>query len=138
MESPPPEPPRQPAGPGPAPPPPADSTAMPPEHAAGGRDEGNAVAIVGLVLGILAVIFAIVFFPLGLMLGIAALVLGIVGRGRVRRGVTREHDGKALAALILGIVSVVLSLVILALGVAILSDEDTQREIERQERLEER
>ncbi|MDP8943655.1 MAG: hypothetical protein M3N16_06000 [Actinomycetota bacterium] len=59
---------------------------MPPEQAQGGRDEGNTVAVVGLVLGILAVLFAILFFPIGLVLGIAALVLGVVGRGRVRRG----------------------------------------------------
>ncbi|MDP8943654.1 MAG: hypothetical protein M3N16_05995 [Actinomycetota bacterium] len=51
---------------------------------------------------------------------------------------TREHDGKALAALILGIVSVALSLLVLAFVGAIFFNEDTQREfqreLERQER----
>jgi len=58
------------------------------------------------VVGIVALVLAILFFPLGILLGIVAAVLGFLGRKRAAR---REatNGGQATAGLILGILAVV-------------------------------
>lgn len=102
-----------------------------------GGDRGNTLAIVGLVLGILAILFAILFFPLGLVLGIAAIVLGVMGRRRFKRGETAKGGGPALAAIITGAIATVLALLVIA-GVAVfLSDDDVQDEIKREQQRQE-
>ena len=100
-------------------------------------DRGNTVAIVGLVLGILALLAAILIFPLGLVIGIAAIVLGVMGRKRVKRGETTRGGGPALAAIITGAIATFLALLIVAGLVAFFSDEDVQDEIEREQQRQE-
>jgi Domain of unknown function (DUF4190) len=60
------------------------------------------IAIVGLLL-----CFTIVF---GVLLGIAAVVMGFMGRGRVKRG-DANNGGVALAGVVLGFLSIVAGLV---------------------------
>ncbi|QZT64718.1 DUF4190 domain-containing protein [Mycolicibacterium austroafricanum] len=82
-------------------------------------------------LGTAALVLAIVGLLLcwtvagGVLLGIAAIVMGFVARGRVKRG-EATNGGVALAGIVLGAVAIVASLVIVAiyatLGVALFKD----------------
>jgi hypothetical protein len=86
--------------------------------AAGAR---NGLGTAALVLGILAVI---TFWTVvgAILLGIAAIVTGALGRGRAQR---REatNGGVALAGLILGVVSIVLLAGVIALGLSFLNSD---------------
>ncbi len=102
-------------------------------------DEGNTPAIVALVLGIAGIIGALpTFGVLGVLLGIAAIVLGVKGRRKVSQGRTAQHRGVATGGLVTGIIATLVGVVILALlaiGIALLSSSpDFQREFERQQR----
>ncbi|WP_275572461.1 DUF4190 domain-containing protein [Mycolicibacterium vanbaalenii] len=82
-------------------------------------------------LGTAALVLAIVGLLLcwtvagGVLLGIAAIVMGFVARGRVKRG-EATNGGVALAGIVLGAVAIVTSLVIVAiyatLGVTLFKD----------------
>ncbi|MFG1934300.1 DUF4190 domain-containing protein [Mycobacterium sp. NPDC048908] len=67
-------------------------------------------------LGIAALVVAIVGLVLcwsvagGVVLGLVAVILGIVARGRVRRG-EATNGGVAIAGIVLGILAIVISLV---------------------------
>ena len=96
-------------------------------HPPAGR--ANPLAIAALVVGILSIL-ALIFFPLALVLGIAAIILGVLGRKRVRTGA--RQGGLALAGIILGAISTLLAILAIAGLVALFSDDDTQREFERE------
>lgn len=105
----------------------------------GSAGEGNTPAIAALVLGIVGIIGAFLTVGvLGVVLGIAAIVLGVKGRRKVSQGRTTEHRGIATGGLVTGIIATILGLIIivfLAIGIALLSSSgDLQREIERQQR----
>ncbi len=74
----------------------------------GSRPKGLAVA--SLVLGILGLLTF--FFLLGGLLGLIAVILGIVALGKIKRG---EADGRgmAIAGIITGAISLVLTVLIL-------------------------
>jgi hypothetical protein len=57
----------------------------------------------------------------GILLGIVAVILGFIGRGRVKR---READngGVALAGIILGVVSIVAGLAFIAIWVSLFKE----------------
>ncbi|MFF8293069.1 DUF4190 domain-containing protein [Streptomyces sp. NPDC016309] len=67
----------------------------------------NGMGVAALVLGIISVVLFCAW-GLGIVLGILALIFGIVGRGKVRRGEANNH-GMALAGIILGAVGIVVS-----------------------------
>jgi hypothetical protein len=102
--------------PPPAPPPPPPP-GWPPQATPGdwsapgygdwGPPHRNGLGTAALVLGILSVPFALFIVP-GFLLGILALVLGLVGRGRVKR---REatNRGVATAGAVLGAIGLVLA-----------------------------
>ena len=69
-----------------------------------------------LVLGIFALLSS--FIVVGGLLGVVAIILGIVGRGRVKRG-EANNGGMALAGIILGVLSLLVSAAILIGGVAL-------------------
>lgn len=72
-----------------------------------GRDP---VAVTALVVGLVGL--ALSFVPgFGLVLPIAAIVLGIVGRSRIRRS-ARSGDGMAIAGLSLGVVGLTIALIV--------------------------
>lgn len=61
------------------------------------------------MVGIIAILLAFLFFPLGLLLGIVAAVLGFLGRKKADRG-EATNKGQATAGLVLGILSVVIAI----------------------------
>jgi amino acid transporter len=66
-----------------------------------------------LVLGIIGVVLAVLFFPLGILLGVVAAVLGYLGRKKAAR---REatNRGQATAGLVLGLVAILVGGIIAA------------------------
>ena len=72
-----------------------------------------------------------------LLLGIAAIVLGVMGKRKAGRGASPSgrgaaHRGKAQAGLLLGVLTTVLSILLPVLAIALLSGEssDLRRSVE--------
>lgn len=78
----------------------------------GGTQPANGLGTAAMVLGILAVCLFCVYGIPSLILGVLALIFGILGRKRVARG-EADNGGQALAGVILGSIG-------LALGAAII------------------
>jgi Protein of unknown function (DUF2510)/Domain of unknown function (DUF4190) len=76
----------------------------------------NPLATAGLVLGILAVVCSgtIVLSFFGVPMGILALIFGLIARPRAERLPGRVGRGKAIAAIVLGIVSLVWLVLVVA------------------------
>jgi lysylphosphatidylglycerol synthetase-like protein (DUF2156 family) len=86
----------------------------------------NGAGRAALVCGVLALICAIGFFlvltiPVSIVLGLAAIVLGILGRGRVRRGLATNR-GSATLGIVTGLLSLLLLAGLAAAGVALFSN----------------
>ena len=79
------------------------------ETAHNGAPPRNGLGTAALVVGIFAVIFGILFFPLGFVLGVVGIGLGIAGRKRAKRG-EATNGGAALAGLVLSIVGVLIAI----------------------------
>jgi hypothetical protein len=76
----------------------------------------NGAGTTALVLGIIAdVVFCL--WPVAILLGVVALVLGSLGRGKAARG-EATNPGQALAGIICGAVGIVLALTMIAFLVA--------------------
>lgn len=69
----------------------------------------NGLGIAALVLGVIALLTGL--FVVGAAFGIAAVVLGVLGRARVKRG-EANNGGMALAGIVLGILGVLLSILV--------------------------
>lgn len=68
----------------------------------------NGMGTAALVLGILAILTC--WLPIvGFVLGLIALVLGVVGRGRVKK-MQATNGGVAVAGLVLGVLSVIVNI----------------------------
>lgn len=78
-----------------------------------GGEQRNGFGIAALVLGILSIVTCVG----GVLLGIPAVVLGVLGRKRAARG-EANNGGMALAGIITGVIGFLLSAVIIGLGVA--------------------
>ena len=90
----------------------------------GVRQGTDPVAVLALVLGLLGLV--LVFAPvLGLVAPIAALVLGLVGRSRIRRS-GRSGRGAATSGVVIGSIGLALSLIVTVTSVALLSDPDSE------------
>ncbi|MFF8379846.1 DUF4190 domain-containing protein [Streptomyces sp. NPDC015661] len=83
----------------------------------------NGLGTAALILGIIGTIsgFIPLFFWLAGILGLIALILGLVGKGRVKRG-EANNKGVALTGVILGLASLILSVVGLVIVVTAVSD----------------
>jgi hypothetical protein len=68
-------------------------------------------AIAALVLGILSLLA-----PFGIVLGIIAIVLGVMARKEIQAGTGLDGDGMALAGIITGALGCVLFLVLIAIA----------------------
>jgi hypothetical protein len=79
----------------------------------------NPMAIVALVLGILSILTACFWF-VAAPLGIAAIVLGFLGRGKAKRGQARQ-GGLALAGIITGAIGLLLTIGLTIAGISLLS-----------------
>jgi hypothetical protein len=99
-----------------------------PYGAGPGRPKRNGLGIAALVVGLLALLTSITLVG-GIVLGIVAIVLGVLGRGRAKRG-EADNGGTAVAGLVLGVVGLLLSLLFLAIGVAIFSSDSAQNLID--------
>ncbi|KPC83737.1 MULTISPECIES: DUF4190 domain-containing protein [Streptomyces] len=87
-----------------------------------GPAPANGLGIAAMVLGIIAVV-GFCMYGLGVVLGVLALIFGIIGRGRARRG-EASNGGMALAGIILGSIGIVISAVFLGFIIwAIANDE---------------
>jgi hypothetical protein len=67
----------------------------------------NGTGTAALVLGIVGVFFAVLFFPLGFVLAVAGLVFGIVGLRKARRGLATNR-GVALAGTLLSVLALII------------------------------
>ncbi|MEU1225426.1 DUF4190 domain-containing protein [Streptomyces sp. NPDC005828] len=83
----------------------------------------NGLGTAALILGIIGTIsgFMPFLFWLAGILGVIALILGLVGKGRVKRG-EASNKGAALTGAILGLVSLILSVVGIVIVVTAVSD----------------
>ena len=79
----------------------------------------NGPGTAALVLGIIAVVLSWTVVG-GIVLGILAVVFGIVGRGRVKRG-EADNRRSTNAGIITGVVGIVLAGGLIALGVSVLN-----------------
>ncbi|MFH7597660.1 DUF4190 domain-containing protein [Streptomyces racemochromogenes] len=77
-----------------------------------GPGPSNAFGVTALILGILAVVGCVTSF-FAIALGIAAVVFGVLGRGKANRG-EATNGGVALAGIILGAIGIVLGLLLVA------------------------
>lgn len=84
----------------------------------------NGFGVAALVLGILALLGSITIVG-GFLFGILAIIFGVLGRGRVKRG-EADNGGMAITGLVLGALGLVISIVIVAAGVSFLSSESGQ------------
>lgn len=84
----------------------------------------NTLGTVALVLGILGLLTFWTTLP-GLVLGVAAIVLGAISRARARRG-EASNGSVALAGLVTGIVACVLAVALLAVAIGyVVTHKDT-------------
>ncbi|MGW2653207.1 DUF4190 domain-containing protein [Streptomyces sp. NPDC001478] len=91
-----------------------------------GPAPANGLGIASLVLGIISVaLFCL--WGLGIILGVLALVFGLIGRGRAKRG-EADNAGVALAGVILGSVGIVVSAAFLGLMIWAIASDDFETE----------
>lgn len=83
---------------------------------------GNGMAVAALVLGIAACVF---FWTVigGILLGIIAVVLGIIGARKARQG-RAPHRAMAIVGVVLGALGLIAGGVIVGVGVSILNSDD--------------
>lgn len=72
----------------------------------------NTAGTIALLFGLLGLVFMALIPPIGLLLALAAIVLGLIGRARSRRG-EATNRGQALVGAALGALGVVVSLVLI-------------------------
>jgi hypothetical protein len=92
----------------------------------------NGLGVAALVLGLLALLTSVTIVG-GIVLGLAAIVLGALGRGRARRG-EASNGGTATAGIVLGVLGAVLAVVLLAAGVALFQSDQGQELVDCLER----
>lgn len=74
-----------------------------------GAPARNGLGIAALVLGLAGLLFAVLFFPLGFVLAVVGIILGIIGMRRASRG-EATNRGMALSGVILSIVALLISI----------------------------
>lgn len=87
----------------------------------------NGLGVAALVLGILALLTSFTVLG-GVLFGLLAIVLGLVGRGRAKRG-EATNGGMALAGVILGVLGLLISVALIALGASFLNS-DSGKELQ--------
>ncbi|MGW2475867.1 DUF4190 domain-containing protein [Streptomyces sp. NPDC001665] len=88
----------------------------------GGPAPANGLGIASLVLGIIATA-GFCMYGLGIVLGVLALIFGIIGRGRAQRG-EADNGGVALAGIILGSIGIVVSAAFLGFFIWLVTNDD--------------
>ncbi|WP_309053522.1 DUF4190 domain-containing protein [Streptomyces sp.] len=100
------------------------SPTQPHDHARHPADarRANGMAIAALVLGIVALVLFWTVFG-GIVLGLAAVVLGIIGARRARGG-RAPHRTMSVVGAVLGALALIVSVVILAIGASVLGSDE--------------
>lgn len=80
----------------------------------------NGLGIAALVIAIIALISSFSVAG-GIVLGIAAVILGFLGRARVKRG-EANNSGVALAGIVLGVAAIVVGLAFIAIWVGLFKE----------------
>ncbi|MFE9688399.1 hypothetical protein [Micromonospora sp. NPDC005806] len=80
-----------------------------------GQGQNNTLGLIGMIAGIASIVFALCCAPLGLIGGIAGVVLGFLGQKKVQTG-EASNGGQVKAALICGGVGIVLSIISMIAG----------------------
>jgi len=80
----------------------------------------NGLGIAALVIAILALVTTFSVAG-GILLGSVAVILGIMGRGRVKRG-EANNGGTALAGIVLGALAIVVGLAFIAIWVGLFNE----------------
>ena len=80
----------------------------------------NGLGIAALVVAIIALVSSFSVAG-GVVLGIVAVILGLMGRGRVKRG-EANNGGVALAGLVLGVLAIVVGLAFIAIWVGLFKE----------------
>ncbi|WP_257231242.1 DUF4352 domain-containing protein [Streptomyces sp. UH6] len=97
----------------------------------------NGMGTTALVLGIIGLVLTvtILFFWLGGLLGLLALIFGIIGLGKVKKG-EATNKGASLTGVILGAISVVAAAAILVFTVLLVDKaaEDLSKELDKLEK----
>jgi hypothetical protein len=97
----------------------------PPPYGMPGAAPRNGFGIAALVLGILAVLGSITVVG-GVLFGLLAIVFGALGRGRAKRG-EANNGGLATTGLVLGIIGVLLSAALIAVGVSLFNSDSGKK-----------
>lgn len=84
----------------------------------------NGLGTAALVLGVLALLSSITVVG-GIVLGLLAIVFGIIGRGRASRG-EADNGGMAVAGLVLGALGLLAAGALVAFGVSLYNSESGQ------------
>jgi hypothetical protein len=77
----------------------------------------NGFGVAALVLGILALLLSWTIIG-GVLLGALALIFGVLGRSRAKRG-EATNGGVSVAGIVLGIVGVVIAIALIAFGLSL-------------------
>ncbi|MGQ4375095.1 hypothetical protein ACN6K9_003033 [Streptomyces sp. SAS_267] len=85
-----------------------------------GPAPSNGLGTAGLVLGIIAAVLFVVW-PLAIVLGVLAVIFGLIGGAKARRG-EATNPGQALAGVICGAVGLVLAVGVFVLIIVFASD----------------
>ncbi|GAB3991904.1 DUF4190 domain-containing protein [Nocardioides marmoraquaticus] len=85
---------------------------------------GKGLAIGALVTGVLALLLCWTVFG-GILLGIVALVLGIIGASRAKKG-RASGRGLAITGAVIGLVGLLISVAFIAIGAAFLNSDEAQ------------
>lgn len=80
----------------------------------------NGLGIAALVIAILGLVFCWSVIG-GVVLGVVAVIIGIVGRGRAKRG-EATNGGVALAGILLGVLAVIVSLAFVFIWIGVFSE----------------
>ncbi|MCM2416137.1 MULTISPECIES: DUF4190 domain-containing protein [unclassified Streptomyces] len=92
-----------------------------PQPGSGAR-QSNGLAVAALVLGIVAILLFWTVFG-GILLGLLAVVLGIIGARRARGG-RAPHRTISIVGAVLGALGLIGSVVIIAIGASILNSDE--------------
>ncbi|MCX2181553.1 DUF4190 domain-containing protein [Streptomyces sp. SKN60] len=115
--------------------PPAPAPAPYPGYGAGyggqppgwGQSPSNGMGTAGMVVGIIAVVIFCFYGLPSLILGILALIFGIIGKKRVQRG-EANNSGQATAGVVLGAIGIVLGIAMIIFYVWIIANADEWEE----------
>ncbi|MGH3934575.1 MAG: DUF4190 domain-containing protein [Pseudonocardiaceae bacterium] len=100
---------------------PRDSGAyLPPgSYGQGPVQRRNGFGIAALILGLLALVLSWTIIG-GIILGALALIFGVLGRGRAKRG-EATNGGMSIAGIVLGVVGLLIAIALVAFGVSLIN-----------------